>query len=260
MEREAKENVYAVLDPHIQYDITISKHGEPPKYLSLSKPLTHQRTHAFDPRYFADDINNNDKLSTFKPAYRKSDRSNRSKGGNIKKNYVCRSNIDIEYSKDPHFGMVRSTEGKDKINAYARSSRNNVNRRKTDSSSEINFSKLDEDKRKDFVERDLVKANPKRTSNRSGRNVQPHTIAETIQRNNMENIVRRESDEVRHRIDSKDDCMPRPGKVREIASKFDKNSKDYSQSINKGRERPKPIQSYGHQAYLDHVFPDAIEI
>ncbi|CAH2048771.1 unnamed protein product, partial [Iphiclides podalirius] len=257
LEREAKENVYAVLDPHIQYDITISKHGEPPKYLSLSKPLTHQRTHAFDPRYFANDLNNNaNKVSSFKPAYRKSDRSSRSQGGNYKKNYVCRSNIDIEYSKDPHFGMVRGTESKDTANAYARSS-SNVNRRNQGSTSEINSAKIiSEAKNKGSLEQDLVKASPKRISNRSGKNAARQTFTQAVQKITVDD---KENEKRQPHIES-DDCRPRPGQVREIASIFDRNSKDYAQRVNTRRERPKPIQSYGHQAYLDHIFPDAIEI
>ncbi|XP_013170105.1 PREDICTED: uncharacterized protein LOC106119609 [Papilio xuthus] len=228
LEREAKENVYAVLDPHIQYDITINKHGEPPKYLSLSKPLTHQRTHAFDPRYFANEINNNEiKLSTFKPAYRKSNRSSKSKNVNYKKNYVCKSNNDIEYSKDPCFGIVRGTEG-NSANAYTHN---------------------------------LLKSDPKnfRLSNRSRKSVEKTTPLEEEKKKESSTIEQKVSNVCNHE-DTIEDYKPMPGKVREIASKFDRNTKSYAQSLNFKKERPRPIQSYGYQAYLDHIFPDAVEI
>ena len=59
--------------------------------------------------------------------------------------------------------------------------------------------------------------------------------------------------------DIEEEFRPRPGKVREIASRFNKQSTG-NVTLNTKRERPKPLQSYGHQAYLDHVFPDAVEI
>ncbi|KPI95689.1 Neural cell adhesion molecule 1 [Papilio xuthus] len=263
LEREAKENVYAVLDPHIQYDITINKHGEPPKYLSLSKPLTHQRTHAFDPRYFANEINNNEiKLSTFKPAYRKSNRSNKSKNVNYKKNYVCKSNNDIEYSKDPCFGIVRGTEG-NSANAYTHSSRNDVNKISKDMTFERNsfIYNSSSNNKMNGSEKDLLKSDPKncRLSNRSRKSVEKTTPLEEEKKKESSTIEQKVSN-VRNHEDTIEDYKPRPGKVREIASKFDRNTKSYAQSLNFKKERPRPIQSYGYQAYLDHIFPDAVEI
>lgn len=250
--------MYAVLDPHIQYDITINKHGEPPKYLSLSKPLTHQRTHAFDPRYFTSEINNNEiKLSTFKPTYRKSDRSSKSKNINYKKNYVCKSNNDIEYSKDPYFGLVRGTEGKISADAYAHSSIN-VNNISKNMTFERNTSKYNSDNKKNASEKDFIsEPNSFRTSNHSRKSVNKNTEQRKIKDSPTNE---QKSSNVNHSVDIQEDYKPRPGKVREIASKFDRNTKNYAQSINFRKERPRPIQSYGHQAYLDHVFPDAVEI
>ncbi|CAG9786893.1 unnamed protein product [Diatraea saccharalis] len=118
LEREAKENVYAVLDPHIQYEVTINKHGEPPKYLSLSRPLNHQRTHHFNPQVITNnEINNNDyfnenRFSTFKTGPPKARRSNKSNDRKIRtyESYVCKTNNDVEYSKNPFFGIARDAE------------------------------------------------------------------------------------------------------------------------------------------------------
>lgn len=71
----------------------------------------------------------------------------------------------------------------------------------------------------------------------------------------------REDKNVKHDYgDVIEDYTPRPGKVREIASRFNRNSANVGQSVNSSKGRPKPLQSYGDQAYLDHVFPDAVEI
>lgn len=243
LEREAKENVYAVLDPHIQYEITINKHGEPPKYLSLSKPLTHQRTHAFDPQNVTNEINNNDhydKFSSFKPGPPKARRSNKS---NNSQNYVCKTNNDIQYSKDPHFGKVRSTdtinhnaqkynEHRDSKNYSRMYERNNSGRKENDRRNQDDFVK------------DLQ--NTKRSSNRSlkGTKEKERSFEDFTEGN-------KQHDE--------EDFRPRPGKVREIASKFNKYSSG-NVTLSTKKDRPKPLQSYGHQPYLDHVFPDAIEI
>uniref|UniRef100_A0A2A4JZU9 Uncharacterized protein n=2 Tax=Heliothis virescens TaxID=7102 RepID=A0A2A4JZU9_HELVI len=61
------------------------------------------------------------------------------------------------------------------------------------------------------------------------------------------------------KVDAEEEFRPRPGKVREIASRFNKCSTG-NVTLNTRKDRPKPLQSYGHQAYLDHVFPDAVEI
>ncbi|KPJ08615.1 Poliovirus receptor-related protein 3 [Papilio machaon] len=262
LEREAKENVYAVLDPHIQYDITINKHGEPPKYLSLSKPLTHQRTHAFDPRYFANEINNNEiKLSTFKPVYRKSDRSSKGKNVNHKKSYVCKSNNDIEYSKDPCFGIVKGTESYLK-NAFTQSSRYDVNKISKDIILERNSSKYNSNNETNAFEKDLFKSDPKsfRTSNHSRKSVDKTTPVKEVRKKIEISTNEQKEFNVNVNGDTTEDYKPRPGKVKEIASKFDRNTKNYAQSLNFKKERPRPLQTYGYQAYLDHVFPDAVEI
>ncbi|KAJ8722247.1 hypothetical protein PYW08_004649 [Mythimna loreyi] len=245
LEKEAKENVYAVLDPHIQYEITINKHGEPPKYLSLSKPLTHQRTHAFDPHSITNEINNNDydRFSTFKTGPPKARRSNKSYDKN-NKNYVSKTNNDVEYSKDPHFGQLRSTdstnqnaqkynEHKDTKNYSRMYDRNNSGRKENDRKNTNGFEK-------DFQ-------NNKRSSYQSwkGTNEKERSFEDFTERNVKQDI--------------EEDYRPRPGKVKEIASRFNKSSTG-NVTLNTKKERPKPLQSYGNQAYLDHVFPDAVEI
>lgn len=247
LEREAKENVYAVLDPHIQYDITINKHGEPPKYLSLSKPLTHQRTHAFNPQNIVNEINNNDnRFTTFKagpPKIRRSNKSNQSLN-TTNHPYTCKTNNDIEYLRDPFFGMNRTaSKGTE---AYAQSSRHNENRSSKKHSrmyERNNSGRLGENNlRNDFIN------NSRRASNRSWRD----KLADA----NKEREGA--SDEIEREKEVYEDFKPRPGKVKEIASRFNRNSNN--QSSNFKKERPKPLNSYGNQAYLDHVFPDAIEI
>lgn len=54
-----------------------------------------------------------------------------------------------------------------------------------------------------------------------------------------------------------EDYKPKPGKVKEIASKFNRDSMNVLPSKKK---RPKPLQSFCNQAYLDHIFPDAVEV
>lgn len=245
LEREAKENVYAVLDPHIQYEITINKHGELPKYLSLSKPLTHQRTHAFDPQTITNEINNNnyERFSTFKSGPPKARRSNKSNGKN-NKNYVCKTNNDIEYSKDPYFGKVRST---DMINQNAQTYNEHRDSKNYSRMYDRNNSGRKVDRRnQDGFEKDFQ--NVKRSSNRSwkGTKEKERSFEDLTEGNNNIN-------------DTEEDFKPKPGKVREIASRFNKCSNG-NVTLNTKKERPKPLQSYGHQAYLDHVFPDAVEI
>lgn len=226
LEREAKENVYAVLDPHIQYDITINRQGEPPKYLSLSKPLTHQRTHSFDPQTI-NEINNNT-FSTFKaePKIRRSNKSNNSKN-RYNQSYISKTNNDVEYSRDPNFGMVRAnaqTRHNERSSKNSRMyERNNSKRNTRNTEAETYASRRQE--QKPYENRKTYEENP--NGNRKAN-----------EENNKE-----------------DDYKPRPGKVKEIASRFNRNSVQ-----NTRRERPKPVQSYGNQAYLDHVFPDAVEI
>lgn len=225
LEKEAKENVYAVLDPHIQYDITINKHGEPPKYLSLSKPLTHQRTHAFNPQNI-DEINNNDiNFTTFKGPS-KIRRSNKSNNSKKNKSYISKTNNDVEYTKDPKYSKNR-----EETNAQAghNEHRTNYTRMYERNSSGRKIFDSGTDKLEDR----------KRQSNRSSRETKKENTA------CFEEIH--------------DDFKPRLGKVKEIASRFNRNSESV-QSYNTKRERPKPLQSYGNQAYLDHVFPDAVEI
>ncbi|CAB3227204.1 unnamed protein product [Arctia plantaginis] len=246
LEREAKENVYAVLDPHIQYDITINKHGEPPKYLSLSKPLTHQRTHAFNPHNVPDkEINNNDyeRFSSFKAGPPKARRSS-NRQHEREQNFVSKTNNDIEYSKDPFFGKARNTdcnqhaqkynEHRDSKKYLRMYDRNNSGRKQNDKIHNDGFEK-------DYQ-------NTKRSSNRSWKSTQK------IERSFEDSI---EGDHINR--EKEVDFKPRPGKVKEIASRFNMCSGDNVQSFSKN-QRPKPLQSYGDQAYLDHVFPDAVEI
>lgn len=244
LEREAKENVYAVLDPHIQYEITINKHGEPPKYLSLSKPLTHQRTHSFDPKSVPHkEINNNDydRFSSFKSGPPKIRRSNHRKKGH-EQNYVSRTNNDVEYSKDPFFGKVKSTD----TNQYAQKYYEHRDAKNYSRMYEKNNSGRKENDRRnrDGFESDFQ--NAKRSSNRSSRGTieKERSFKDFIEKNVNQ--------------DKEEDFKPRPGKVREIASRFNRYSSNV-QSLTK-KQRPKPLQSYGNQAYLDHVFPDAVEI
>lgn len=227
LEKEAKENVYAVLDPHIQYDITISKHGEPPKYLSLSKPLTHQRTHAFNPHNL-EEINNND-FTTFKgpPKIRRSNKSNNSKRN--KQSYISQSNNDVEYSRDPKYNQNKESNAQERHNEH-RTSKNYTRMYERNSGRRANDP---EDKLEDR----------KRQTNRSSRETKTDNAA---------------SFETGKQKDDDGDFRPRPGKVKEIASRFNRNSENLQS--NSKKNRPKPLQSYGHQAYLDHVFPDAVEI
>ncbi|CAH2095966.1 unnamed protein product [Euphydryas editha] len=268
LEKEAKENVYAVHEPHIQYELTINKHGEPPKYLSLSKPLTHQRTHAFDPQHFKfKEINNNffneNNLPTFKSDQRnrKSDRSYKRNNKN-RQCYSCQSNQDIKYSIDPNFGMVRASEKNymsdaQNIRNNTRSSLTNKSRiYERNNSGRKNATRKIEEKDTNFKRIDS-----KRVSNGSKKvkNVQIHN------RPVYENEKERSFEELKAEQKLQDDknktnSMPRTGKVREIASKFDRNScENFRQAAKEKVERPKSIQSYD-QAYLDHVFPDAVEI
>lgn len=238
LEREAKENVYAVLDPHVQYDITINTHGEPPKYLSLSKPLTHQRTHSFNPQNIVNEINNNDhRFSTFKSGPPKMRRSNKSNQSKTNHSYTCKTNNDIEYSRDPYFGLNK-TESKE-VNAQI--SRHSVNR------GSRNYSRMYE--RNNSGRRNDV-VNNNRASNRSWRDKLTDT---KIQKEHAFEEVEKGKE-----MYNSEDYTPRVGKVKEIASRFNRNSSN--QSVNFKKERPKPLQSYGNQAYLDHVFPDAVEV
>lgn len=252
MEREAKENVYAVLDPHIQYELTINKHGEPPKYLSLSKPLTHQRTHAFDPQTFKfNEINNNFYNENGIPKYRsdqirKSDRSNRR---NNEQSY-CKSNHDIKYSIDPHFGKARDSNNMADAQNRNRSSFYNKNRMHGRSSG-----------RKQNVTTEnkgpFTKVDSKRASCKSVKvnDIDVHRAQGNEKERSFDDM--KVNDKVREV--KNDDTMPRPGKVKEIASKFNRNSADLRQTVNTKVNRPKPIQSFD-QAYINHIFPDAVEI
>lgn len=236
LEREAKENVYAVLDPHIQYDITINKHGEPPKYLSLSKPLTHQRTHAFNPQNIDEINNNNTTFTTFKdpPKIRRSNKSNNSKKS--KQSYISKTNNDVEYSKDPKYSIKA-----EELNAQERHNEHRTSKNYTRMYERNNSGRRIYDSEIDKLE------DRRRHSNRSWKDGGAK----------LENIKR--FDKIDNQKEDDRDFRPRPGKVKEIASRFNKNSENV-QSLNAKRERPKPLQSYGHQAYLDHVFPDAVEI
>ncbi|XP_063383742.1 kin of IRRE-like protein 2 isoform X2 [Cydia fagiglandana] len=239
LEREAKENVYAVLDPHIQYEITINKHGEPPKHLSLSKPLTHQRAHAFDTQL--NEINNNEfenRFTTFKSGPTKLRRSNRSDRQNNDRSYVCKTNNDIEYSKDPYFGVARDNQirkSKTYSRMYERNNSGKKDNRKTQFAEDKDAKKLSN---RDWIYEDNKHINKELEKERSFEELKE------------ENDMRQDTE----------DYKPRPGKVREIASRFNRNSANVGQSVNSSKGRPKPLQSYGNQAYLDHVFPDAVEI
>lgn len=250
MEREAKENVYAVLDPHIQYELTINNHGEPPKYLSLSKPLTHQRTHAFDPQTFKfNEINNNfyneSGITKLRSDHnRKSDRNKRRNN----EHGHCKSNNDIKYSIDPNFGMVRDTNNMTDAQNRNRCSFYNKNRMSGRSSGR----KQDVTKtsKKDI----LAKTNSNRGSSKSVKvkDFDVHTVRGNETERSFEDM------KVNNKLQSKnDDTMPRPGKVKEIASKFNNNS--VNGKLSHTKVRPKPIQSYD-QAYINHIFPDAVEI
>ncbi|XP_072948788.1 uncharacterized protein [Epargyreus clarus] len=265
LEREAKENVYAVLDPHVQYELTINKHGEPPKYLSLSKPLTHQRTHAFDPQNIsAYEINNNNnfndnRFSTFKsgpPKIRRSDRSSYRRNNKNQQNYVCKSNYDIEYSRDPFFGMAR--DNRNTANNYAqRDVKNNTSRGKANYRMyERNGSGKRNNNSKKNEERDnYVRNDPNRSSN--NRKVEDKIVNRVVRDKEKERSF--EEYKVQYRNDDGVEELPRPGKVREIASRFNRNSVDNGQPVSFKTDRPKPLQSCD-QAYLDHIFPDAVEI
>ncbi|KAI5635790.1 immunoglobulin domain-containing protein [Phthorimaea operculella] len=236
LEREAKENVYAVLDPHIQYEITINKHGEPPKYLSLSKPLTHQRTQ----HNVTNEINNNhyDRFTTFKTGPPKARRSNRSEN---QRNYICKTNNDIEYSKDPNFGMSKDNDA-DFKNEHRSSKNYSRMYERNNSGRNDNVKKANYDV--------YVRQDSKRMSNRK----------EDFDKRAAREIEKERSFEEFHAEASKrdgDEYRPRPGQVREIASKFNRNS---SNGQSGKKDRPRPLQSYGNQAYLDHIFPDAVEV
>lgn len=266
LEKEAKENVYAVHDPHIQYELTINKHGEPPKYLSLSKPLTHQRTHAFDPQHFKfNEINNNFFNDNNLPSFRTDQRNRKSNRSNKRNNkneqcYSSKSNRDIKYSIDPQFGMARAPEKNymsdaQNVRNNTRSSFTNKNRiyERNGSGRKNATKKIDEND-------DFKRIDGKRSSNGSKKvkNVQIHN------RPVYENEKERSFEELKavqklHDDNSETNWLPQTGKVKEIASKFDRNSENFRQTAKEKAERPKSIQIYD-QAYLDHVFPDAVEI
>ncbi|KAJ0176465.1 hypothetical protein K1T71_007644 [Dendrolimus kikuchii] len=255
LEREAKENVYAVLDPHIQYEITINKHGEPPKYLSLSKPITHQRTHAFDPKNIAaNEINNNEfvnKFSTFKTGPPKVRRSNKSNGRrNYDRNYISKTNNDVEYSKDPNFGMPRGFNNNVDMNAQT-TRHNEIRSSKHSRKFETNGFRRNHDYSLNRVENQ--RSDTKRASNRSWRYEEAKIKVDKDDK-------KQSSDDDNKKETIENDYKPRPGKVKEIASKFNRHSMENLQPQKFKKERPKPLQSYGYQAYLDHVFPDAVEI
>lgn len=244
LEREAKENVYAVLDPHIQYEITINKHGEPPKYLSLSKPLMHQRTLSSDPN-IKHEINNNDfnenPFSTFKQGPPKARRSNRGDRNNHANNqsYVCKTNNDIEYTKDPYFGIARG----DNVNTNEYRSSKNYSRMYERNSSG----------RKDRKDNN-IKQDVKRASNRSSRGGDKKVVKEKERERSFEEF---DAPNNMKQDFVEEDYKPKPGKVKEIASKFNRDSMNVLPSKKK---RPKPLQSFCNQAYLDHIFPDAVEV
>lgn len=264
LEQEAKENVYAVLDPHVQYELTINKYGEPPTYLSLSKPLTHQRTHAFDPQNLKyNEINNNctnrNRLPNQNdPRLRRSDRSYKKNNKN-QQSYLSRSNQDVKYSVDPNFGTVRAIVNNNiskeqNVRDNARSGfndqsrmydRNNSARKSTGRNEQREFN---------------IKTDVRRASNRSrDKNVGvPNELKQdnekecSFQDSKVENKVREDKTE--------NDTMPRPGKVKELASRFDRNNTErYGRSVIVNVDRPKTLESFD-QAYLNHVFPEAIEI
>ncbi|CAK1551264.1 unnamed protein product [Leptosia nina] len=239
LEREAKENVYAVLDPHIQYELSINKHGEPPKYLSLSKPLTHQRTHAFDPLNFNEVNNNNIKFTTFRQEsrIRKSDRSSKN---NRNKNLVCNSNFDIEYSRDPLFGKAKGLDPNLDRNRIRKSKRSAYEKNIAGKLSNVQIHERADNKKE--------AAKPHRHDIKDYYNEKERSI-EDIEESKVQ------YDKI------EEEFMPRKGKVKEIASRFDRNSvNNLSKSSNVRNERPKPLQSFCDQKYLDHVFPDAVEI
>ncbi|KAL0838629.1 hypothetical protein ABMA28_016712 [Loxostege sticticalis] len=269
LEREAKENVYAVLDPHIQYEVTINKHGEPPKYFSLSKPLTHQRTHAFDPQTINNEINNNDsnenRFSTFKSGPPKARRSNKSNEGKVNQNnqiYVSKTNNDIEYSKNPFFGMTKDEENNIDIHRDNFGHNENRNSKNYSRMYERNNSGRKHSHGRGNIEKheqDYYRADAKRHSRRSWRLEDERVHQAKLRENDRSFEEVKEENNARHG-DATNDDKPRPGKVREIASKFNRNCSRNDDHIEMKRARPRPLQSYGHQPYLDHVFPDAIEI
>lgn len=235
LEKEAKENVYAVLDPHIQYELTINKQGEPPRFLSLSKPL-HQRQQPFT---YTTELNNNDsKFTTFKTSPNKYRKSNRSQELDIalEKRNVCKYNNDIEYNIDPYFGVNRS---------------HNVNDNDYTSRSKKLY--LRNSGRKEKNREASSRNNAVRASDRSRRRKMSREF----------DIEAKIFDERKAEAQNKrtsDDCVPKTGKVKELASKFNRFSGSLGQSFRRSKGRPKPLQCYGNQAYLDHVFSDAVEI
>lgn len=261
LEQEAKDNVYAVLDPHIQYDITISKHGEPPKYLSLSKPISHQRTHEFDPQYVRNnEINNNckdvneNRFTTFKGPVksniRKSNRSNNQRNSKInEQRNICKTNNDIEYTADPYFGINVGTNNFDTLFSLDRDDQQRSSKSYTRMYERNNSGRSDKLNRKPVID----STNVRKDGNRNKKidlNINANKKAIKIDQD-----VKRNED----KYDGTEDYKPRPGKVREIASRFNQYSGNLRNSFRKSKIRPKPIQ-IGNQAYLDHVFPDAVEI
>lgn len=208
--------------------------------------MTHQRTHAFDPNV-THEINNNDynenRFSTFKQGPPKARRSNRRHDRNNNANnqsYISKTNNDIEYTKDPYFGIARG----DHVNTNEyRSSKNYSRMYERNNSGRT-------DGKDNNIRQDV-----KRASNRSRRE---ETYKKVVREKERERSF--EEFEAPNNVKQdfiEEDYKPKPGKVREIASKFNRDSMNVPPSK---KERPKPLQSYSNQAYLDHIFPDAVEV
>ncbi|GBP48498.1 Kin of IRRE-like protein 3 [Eumeta japonica] len=261
LEREAKENVYAVLDPHLQYEITINKHGEPPKYLSLSRPLTHQRTHAFDPQnihsrdtrnaYFDDS-----RFSTFKASTVKKDDVRRSNRSNDRRKNLSgqrnktHANRDVQYAKDPHYNEeIKSADKYLQNEKYSRLYNRHGSGR-SQNENKMHSISFNREPRK-FSDRSLrFDASLMAREKKSTDNIQPEKFFGRTDEEKLQQDINNNPDEYK----------PKPGKVKEIASKFNRNCLESHRPSTKSKSRPKPLQSYGNQAYLDHVFPDAVEI
>lgn len=225
--------------------------------MSLSKPLTHQRTHAFDPQSIHNEneiFNNNylteNRFTTFKSdekELRKSNRSSDKKKSTQQRN-ICKTNNDIEYIRDPIFDMsnYEMFETYTQAHPFNNSHRNSKNY--------LRMHERNGSERSDQLQNDNV-PDRRRQSNKSLKF-----------NNNVEVQVSNSKDELGNHKEKEgkikmEDDKPKPGKVKELASKFNKNSTEiYKQAFIRPKNRPKPLTSYGNQAYIDHVFPDAIEI
>lgn len=154
--------------------------------------------------------------------------------------------------------MVRGADNKNGLDIYLNRNNECRNSKTYSRMYERNSSGRKDNVRKENQEVDLKK-DVRRASNRSRKYDDKDVFKKIIREKEKERSFEEINEEMKakHVGDDREDYKPRPGKVKEIASKFNKNNSNYQQSK---KERPKPLQSYGHQAYLDHIFPDAVEV